>query len=459
MKKIGLEGPGVRIDTKGLQGLAMRFLLPGLLLNLTVANQLWTIGPVYVGQLILWPLIACSSLIVILTFPRSIWPVLLVVALVVARIVGANSASGVGYLVYGIPLHTLFVMSGAITAARCYDRVYRQLRLYFIITLPMMILQMAGAGNWTLALNTETTAVSLDRIEQARVVSPTLFVSNLSDGARQPAIGQRRPAGFMHANNMLSIAIIFGIALQFARIYSRRVTWTDALYCTVMVLSGAKIVMLSFLIMIGWLGWTGSLIIRRRIVSISALVICILASYFLFFPGVFAHVFSSEILGVSVFSRVGEIVRIFLGDGGTGIAFLQDILATSAQGEYQMMLTQVSSVEETLGALSGYVGLLRALPYLIAPGMVFAWLFRRGLLKVQHHSPIMMRLAVLSFMVVALVPAAIASAWQSHLYWFIVGFACFPLLPVISNSFNESIDLRPISSRKISISRGFPRPA
>jgi hypothetical protein len=420
------------LPTIRLVRLSMSLLLPAMLVNITVSNQPWMLGPLRVSQpFVFWPMIFFAIVVVFSRFGKTnVWPWFLVLGLFGSRIFGLNDAEGLRRLLYVVPLHALFVAAGAIIAIERWDLLLKQIRVYFILSIPFMILQMSGAGSWTLALNTETTAVAIERAAEARLTSPTLFVP---PGEGSPAIGQRRPAGFMHANNMLSLAILLGLALQLGRIRSRRLTWTDLLFCAAMVLAMAKIVALGFVLMASWKFLRGPGFVRWRIVRIGVATVLLLVVYQFFWPGLYAHNFNTDRLFYSTMIRVNDLVAT-LDQNSPILDFLGPYLTD----------TPTLTSEENSGALSGYGHLMRAdwSFYTAVVVCLLALVMMRRAIRRLKRSPGLtaapdgwpMLLTVLVF------PAAVP-IWRSPLYWLMVGIA---MSPVISFYMNR----RRVSSRQ-----------
>lgn len=409
----------LRIPTgnRAVRRLAMRILLPGMLLNVTIANQVWEVGPFLVGQFLFWPLIACASLIVLYSFgPSSVIPPLIIGGLFFGRALGANSWAGLPYLIYGVPLAALFAAAGGATALETPDRVRRQLRLYFVLTVPFMLLQVAGAGSWTLALNTQTLGVPDWQMELARASYSTLFVPY---GEARFSIGQSRPAGFMHANVFLSLAIVFGLAVHWGRIRSRRLTWGDAIMCAAVVMAMAKIVMLTVLVMLGWLLWSGSAEVRSRMRRVVVLLLGLYALYALLFPGLFFHHFRWFHISYSVLIRLNDFVATL----DPSLPVLR-VLASLLEGTPQLA---DPSNPDAVGVLSGYGSISRWLTVLVPLALVGSVLLRRGLRDLREQSVEASRTAELVLIACVLFPAG-TPIFRSSVYWYFAGFAVAPIM-------------------------------
>ena len=406
------------LNNHRLKRLAMTLLFPLVLLNVTVANQVWDLGGVYVGQVFFfWPAIACAAIVVTLSFGvRSLWPPLIIGAVILARTGGFNQAEGMARLLYAIPLTTLFFLAGGITVMGAYHRLWAQLRLYFLLSVPLMLLQVAGAGSWTLALNTETTAVEYAEENSGRTVYPTLFVPY---GEGRFAIGQARPSGIMHANNMLSLVIMVSLAVQLGGVRSRRVTWTDALFCAAMVLAMAKIVVLGFIMLVVWVSMTGGDVQRARIRRVLVLTACLYAVYALLFPGLFWHHVRLEHVSYSVLIRVNDFIATFDPQAQATQAVLAQLQGTPTLGDPETPARG--------GMLSGYAQVAEFLPLLILLALLAFVPLRRSFRAVRSRSPTMGSRAFGVLMVAVVFPAAVP-AFGSPLYFFALGMGSMPLV-------------------------------
>lgn len=396
---------------------AMRLLLPLLLINVTVANQLWALGPVMISQvLFFWPAIICAFLIVVLTWgAMSIWPLLLVVAIVGARAIGVNDAPDWRYYLYGVPLHGLFLLAGAVMAVERRRRMIRQLRVYFLLSVPFMVLQVAGAGAWTLALNTETAATGDQPVSEGYVSRRMLFVLPADDV--KLTIGQSRPAGLMHANNTLSLVILFALALQLGRARAPRATSTDAIFCAALVLAMAKIVMLGFILMVAWLFLTGPPVLRLRLRRLLKLTGALYLLYAILFPVLFFHHFNLFHISYSVFIRINDFIKTLDPDSA-----LVQWLAPKLEDTPELIV-----VGEEEARLSGYAMIARQLTLLLPVGAIAAVIFFTVLRRLGRWSPEASRTAILVLLVAVLFPAAVP-VWRSPLYWFIAGVGVMPLV-------------------------------
>ena len=400
-----------------LKGWSMRLLLPLLLLNVTVANQQWTVGPVMISQvLFFWPAILCAAIIVIATWrASSLWPLALVGGIIAARGIGANNADDWRYYLYAGPLHLLFLLAGSVIAMERRRRILRQMRFYFLLTVPFMLLQVGGAGDWTMALNTETTAVGDRSLAEARTARRTLFAPPEVDPVI--AVGQSRPSGFMHANNALSLALLFAMALHLGRVRAPRTTRTDALLLAAMVLAMAKIVVLGFLLMILWLFVWGTKPVRQRVRRMAATTVVLYALYALLFPVLFFLHFDVYHVTYSVYIRINDFLSTLDPDNPISrwlAPMFEDTPVLVAEGDEQLRL-------------SGYSMITGALPYLAVAVPLLFLVFRRALRTLRRAPTEMIRTSVLVMIVAVLFPAAVP-IWRSPLYWFILGVGVMPLV-------------------------------
>jgi hypothetical protein len=240
-----------------------------------------------------------------------------------------------------------------------------------------------------------------------------MFVPHSEDMAL--TIGQSRPAGFMHANNVLSFVIMVALALQFGRIRSPRVSWSDMVFVAAMVLAMAKIVMLSFVLMAGWLLVFGARIVRKRIRRVIVLSAALYALYAFLFPGLFAHHFDVSHVMYSVYIRMNDFVATL--DPNNPIARL---MARWLEG------TPTLTSEEDSGMLSGYAMVARLLPFVALFAAAAFLVLRRSIRRIPPTWRRESMSALLVLFVALLFPAAVPY-WGSPLYWFVLGIGLMPL--------------------------------
>jgi hypothetical protein len=394
-----------------VRAVARRFLFPGIILNTVIGNQLWMIGPVQMGQFIYWLTLIAAAIVVITAFGHQTWPYALLAALPAARVI-AVAVPGAEFG-YGAVANSLFLLAGVVAAIEEPLVLYRQVRLFLALCIPIMILQVAGAGLWTQALNTQYWTEE----EGSRVVKqifPALFV-RFND--LQYTSQQGRPPGLLHSNAVLAFVILLGMALQFARAQSRRITRGDVIVCAAMVLAMAKVALAGFVVLLTWTAIRGDSTVRARARAILGLTVALYALYWLFFPGMLLYNISVDAFITSVGVRLVDIAVATSSDPAQREAARQ-LLSASLSYNY--------GAETDIGGLSGYPALIKATPFLAVATLVALRTLRRGWRYVRSVDPARNRAAELLLLALLIGPAG-TPLFGASIYWYFAGIAAVPL--------------------------------
>jgi len=248
------------IRLRNLKWLSLRWIFPGLLISSTCNQQekynlLMVIGSVtsilnvMAAIVIAWFVFRKKSLILLVIFGFLLTKT--------GRIVfGDQSYFLGGYIIF---VGILFCIAGSVAAFQFSRLIYRQVILFCLFSIPLMLLQLIGVGEWTQFHRTD-----IDNLEYGLTQFPTLFV-----GVNNVVINglQVRPSGFCWANNFLSIVIMFALGLHYGKLKSHKITWKDAVLCAITVLAMAKIVFLAFGVIILWLLIFGESWKKKRIIK------------------------------------------------------------------------------------------------------------------------------------------------------------------------------------------------
>ena len=120
-------------------------------------------------------------------------------------------------LAYEVSSGLVFGAAGAYLFARQPRLLHRQLMWFMLLSVPLMALQLLGVGSWTQVLRNDFHLAGESSLQQY----PTLFVPLAQI---VPTTLQMRPAGFMHANNYMSLFIAFALAVHYGRTWATRMT-------------------------------------------------------------------------------------------------------------------------------------------------------------------------------------------------------------------------------------------
>jgi hypothetical protein len=391
-----------------LERLATLWIFPGLVAAMVCGNQGWKMGPVLLGQSISWINDAAALTIVLLRFRNRRWPLVLLAFILLSKAVSIVPAfHDRGDLAFDAGLCLLFCAAGAVIVSRRPGIVYRQAVAVALLSLPLMLLQITGVAPWSEALNTENIATA------GRPV-PTLFVHE--DDLRYRT-SQARPSGFTHSNNFISLLAGFVLALHFSRIKTPFLTRRDLVVCTFAVLTMAKIVMLTYSVIVAWKLITGVRMERLRMVNVLGWTAFVLGAYAVLFPGLFTSNISVYKVSYSFFIRANDFADLLPGDSPVKL-WLARQLAGTPRANWEGAVS-----------LSGYAQIIAVLPYVLIAGALIAPIFYKGVRRVRRRYPELVDLTVLTLFVVVLYPTAVPF-FRAQIFWFMGGFALLPLFTV-----------------------------
>jgi hypothetical protein len=402
------------IKLTSLQLLSVKWLFPGLFMAMVASNQPWMLGSLKIGQYISLVNYLAVAVIVFTTFRRKLWPMFILMCIVLA---GALSFvfSDMG-IAFDIFLNIYFCAAGAVIITRYPNLIYKQVMIICLLNMMFMIVQVVGIGSWPQFLATHGVGIYEP--------TSTLFVQleNLKYDIRQA-----RPAGLTYSNIIVSLIVLFGLALHLSR--SRgKFAWGTLILCTMVVLSMAKIVFLGLILIALSLVIVGNHYQRLGSLRAIALTIFLLVLYAVLFPGLFTININMEVIAASIFYRLNNIIEAFPQGGLLRTTFEQYLQGTPRY--------------ETGAVLSGYYYLSSIFPYIVASLPLLMFFFLLGYFKQRIKFPHLLGTTMSSLIVVAIYPAAI-SFWSAQIYWFVVGFALLPLFILLQpRYFKGSLEAR-----------------
>lgn len=398
------------IRLRNLKWLSLRWIFPGLLISSTCNQQekynlLMVIGSVtsilnvMAAIVIAWFVFRKKSLILLVIFGFLLTKT--------GRIVfGDQSYFLGGYIIF---VGILFCIAGSVAAFQFSRLIYRQVILFCLFSIPLMLLQLIGVGEWTQFHRTD-----IDNLEYGLTQFPTLFV-----GVNNVVINglQVRPSGFCWANNFLSIVIMFALGLHYGKLKSHKITWKDAVLCAITVLAMAKIVFLAFGVIILWLLIFGESWKKKRIIKNILLFFSLMVSYALFFPGVFLYNTSLSLWYKNFMGRKIDFIR-----------------SISANPMFLKAGLDNNTMPQVSGHESGYAEIATVLPYLSVVGLFIVIYLIKGLKKMRYRFPDLKNTSVLIFLVLILMPL-ITSFLQTNFFWFVAGFAFLPIFLLMGSKY------------------------
>jgi len=404
----------VSISLTSIQLLSVKWLFPGLVIAMVVSNQPWMLGPLKIGQYISLVNYLAVAVIVLTTFRRKLWPLIILICIVLA---GALSFVFSGMeLVFDIFLDIYFCAAGAVIVTRYHNLIYKQVMIICLLNVLVMVVQVVGVGSWPQFLSTHGTGIYEP--------TSTLFVQleNLKYDIRQA-----RPAGLTYSNIIVSFIVLFGLALHLSR-SSGKFAWGTLMLCTMVVLSMAKIVFLGFFLIALSLVIVGNHHQKLGSLRAIAITIFLLVLYAVLFPGLFTINTSPDVIAASIFYRLNNIVGAFPQGGLLRLTFEQYLQGTP---RYEVGAT-----------LSGYYYLSAIFPYIVGSLPLLMFFFLLGYFKQRVKFPHLLGTTISTLTVVAIYSSAI-SFWSAQIYWFIVGFAILPMFILLQpRYFKGSLEAR-----------------
>jgi len=243
-------------------------------------------------------------------------------------------------------------------------------------------------------------------------VYPTLFVSFEELNYQ---IGQGRPNGLFHSNNILSIFIVVGVGLNLITSRTTRLRYSDLIVMCIMVLTMSLMVFSVTLILYTYCILIVGAKYRIKAINLLLVLLCFVALYYVFFPGLFQVNFGEAKFLMSFLTRGLDLAN------SLGFSTLNELYSD------QLLLVGDAYSEE--GTYSQFSVILKSefmIPLLIGFILV-AILYKRGYRIFRKETGISTRDFNI-FMFCCLfsqfgVPYIAAPAYQ-----FMLGFAFYPLM-------------------------------
>lgn len=389
-----------------IKWLSIRGIFPGLLIGLTLNQQAWSDVLSLIGRTTLWITILAAAVIVLSTLRQKRW-ILFVIGFILLSKVGrvVVGDESIFASVYNISIGILYCGAGAAVALQNSRLIYRQVMLFCLLSIPLMILQILGVGEWPYFLRGEFINY---------IAVPTLFV----DENIIITSFQSRPSGLLYTNVFTVIIIMFALALHYGRIKTRKLTLGDVVLCAITVLAMAKTAFLTFAVIILWLLIRGDSWKRQKIIKVTVLFFALMTVYAFFFPGNFTYNTSWNLFRTNFIMRASALDARMRGNT------LSEITIQDSEGiPHKYILGDDPQ--------SGYGVIGDMLPYMIVAAFFILPLLYRGFKKLRRHGPELTNSTILSLFVVILIPIT-ASFWGVVIIWFIAGFGLLPLFLLLN---------------------------
>ncbi|MBN1636145.1 MAG: hypothetical protein JW920_06495 [Deltaproteobacteria bacterium] len=386
--------------------MSIRGIFPGILIGLTLNQQAWSVVLHLIGRTTLWFTTLAAAVIVLSTFRQKRWILFVISFILLSKagrvVIGDDSIFA---SLYNVSIGVLYCGAGAAVVLQNSRLIYRQVMLFSLLSIPLMILQILGFWEWPYFLRGEFNNY---------IAAPTLFV----DENIIIKSFQSRPSGLLYTNVFTVIIIMFALALHYGRIKTRKLILGDVLLCAFTVLAMAKTAFLAFAVIILCLLICGDSWKRQKMIKVTALFFALVTVYAFFFPGNFTYNTSWNLLRTNFIMRVSALDARMRGNT------LSEITIQDSEGVPH---------EYILGddPQSGYGEIGDMLPYVIVAAFFILPLWYRGFKKLRCHRPELTDSTILSLFVVILIPIT-ASFWGSVIIWFIAGFGLLPLFLLLN---------------------------
>ena len=412
------------------------WLLPGLLIGGTLNQQAWSNTLLIIGRTASALSLLAAVIIVWSTCSEKRWPLAIFTGIIISKAGRIMMGDSYGlYALYTVFLALLVCFAGAAVAFEKKQVIYQQVMFFCLISIPLMIMQLTGFSEWTQILRTDFHGS--ETIAQV----PTLFVAyqNLSI-----LTSQVRPAGFLWASNFLSVIIMFGLGLHYGRVKTGRLNWQDFALCAIAVLAMAKIVFLTFFVIVVWRFLTGDSFQKKKIIKVIILFFSLMIVYAIFFPGVFAYNTSADLLVKNIKGRFHDLAFTMESKSTKDIDNIKPVSKSidhpepvsksidhvdhksKSPGASPVESSVESKSTKSIGHESGYASLVEnSLPYLIIALFFLIPFYLKGFKQLKF--PELKDTTILILFVMILNPLA-ASFLEGAVFWFIAGFAFLPLL-------------------------------
>lgn len=404
--------------------LSEKVVFPAILISATLNQQFAHSILQFFGQVLGWVALGGAVLICFKQFGDKKWPIILAAMLLASK--AGRIAMGdyhLFYVLYTISMAGFFCAAGATIACKSTMLIYKQVMFFCMASIPLMLLQVVGMGEWTQYFRTDMHGFLLTK-EQV----PTLFMEG---GQLIVTTLQGRPAGFCFANNYLSIVLMFALSLHYGLDQDNRITAEDLSLSAIAILCMSKIVFLTFAILFLKGLFTEALKRKFKWLKVATGVAVFAFIYYIFFPGLFEYNLSIKNAHENFTIRVMDINEAL---GGNRL--LEDVICRFGTEEP----IPIFALEK--GAQSGYRGITKVLPVLAGPLLFGMIMYLRKIRRMRFVDSSLTKLSVNGSLILILMPM-VTSFIEGALFWFIAGFGVFPLLVPRSR-----ISKSPVTSRQ-----------
>lgn len=286
-------------------------LLPLMLVNLTVAENRWTIFGLHPNQFIYAATIGLAWYAGAFSRYKLLVNIMLALAIamrLLETLGGGESLREVSFAALAV----VFAVAGAMIYGRNPLLLHKQLVIYLALCIPIMLLQILGVSSllmgWNIGYLHDPSVMGIEDVGSFKdiPVYPTLFVG-IDD--LEFSTGQGRPVGLMYAANPLSVFISIAVAINLAITRTSRTRFSDIVVTIAIVLAMSKLSFgVAILLYAGLLVFGGR---ERRLLVLKLIIVLamVMFLYYLLFPGLFITNFSEGMVVSAIMLRLVDLLK------------------------------------------------------------------------------------------------------------------------------------------------------
>ncbi|NQU33081.1 MAG: hypothetical protein HQ521_07585 [Bacteroidetes bacterium] len=337
-----------------------KILFPLFIINITVSANGWAIFGFGVGEAIYWLIIAIAFGIGFNSPYRNTVVILFTLTIIFKsfELVFSNDiVTFIGKMLLGV----IFIISGAKIYGKNPGLLHKQLIIFMILSIPVMLLQITGVSYIFMGWNTEI-AHDLSILSYEEIGSfknfhlyPTLFVKSKE---LIYFIAQGRPSGLLYSNNVLSVFVTITIALNFILVKDIKIRYSNIIITIALVLTrsllciGTTLLIYLIFILLGSSWW------RKRAGMFLRLLIFVSLGYWFIFPGLFDAFFSESKLYGSLLPRLIDIGNVLHLDFVDGLFKSQRAMLNLSHLNMEDSYSGISIILKSVAAIPISIGLV-----------------------------------------------------------------------------------------------------
>jgi hypothetical protein len=392
-------------------------LFPLFLINTTTSANTWQLLGIGIGQAIYYLIIAIATIIVLITPYRKIGLFLLVISfgfLFIYLATQSPLADGLKVISLGI----LFMLAGGRIYGTNPDLLHKQLIIFFALCIPFMLAQIAGLSSFFMMWNTDYAhdldILDLDEIGTFKVIPvfPT-FMVGLDKLYYQ--IGQGRPSGLFHSNNVLSVFVAAGVGLNLLTSKSTKLRYSDFILMCILTLTMSLMAFSVSLILYTYFLVMGGNKYRIRAIKLFFILLFFIGLYYIFFPGLFLINFGEAKILMSFLTRGLDLAN------SLGFSAFNDLYSD------QILLIGDAYTEEGTYSLFSTILKSKFVVPLIIAFLVVILLYLRGYYFFRKNTG-SSTLKFNIFLFCCLISQFSTAYIGAPAYQFMIGFTFYPLL-------------------------------